>query len=236
MSKTWDKLSAQHEQELANGISGFRQTVATRYFTSKSENNLEDIRRFAQGVKIDMDDSMFGDPVMVEIDGHKVTHDLVRSITEVDTIRVDWSKIKHVCEIGAGYGRTAYIILKRYPHIKYKVIDRYPAIGLSERHLTEQFPESDLTFQSPGSPVKDVDLFLAISVMSELSVDEQAKYFEMFQKGKYLYLKDWIRKRNKADNRYITRFTWPIPSTWKELYWEKDPHYGNFFYSLYEIL
>ena len=44
MSKFWDKLSARHKEMLKNGIQGFRNTVATRYFTDKWHDNEEYIQ------------------------------------------------------------------------------------------------------------------------------------------------------------------------------------------------
>ena len=91
MSKFWDRLSAKHKEMLKNGIHGFRNTVATRYFTDKWHDNEEYIQRIARHVtKIDMDDSMFGNPVTTEINGHIVTQDLINSLFEIEAMDIDF--------------------------------------------------------------------------------------------------------------------------------------------------
>jgi len=235
MSKFWDKLGAFHEEQLKDGVGGFRNTVATRYFTDKRNDHEGYIKMMANMVNIDMSDSMFGNPVAVEMNGYRVTQDLCTSMLEVGSMAVDWSKIKHVVEIGAGYGRTAYVILKRYPHIKYTILDVEPAIRLSKQMLTEQFPNADLEFLPPLSPVKDVDLFIAISVLTELSKEEFKQYFKMFQEGKYLYFKDWKSHHNREDDWKMFEDRWPIPDSWVRKFWKNDPVTENFFEAMYEI-
>ena len=237
MSKFWDVLSAKHKEMLKNGIQGFRSTVATRYFTDKWHDNEEYIRRIAQNVtSIDMDDSMFGNPVTTEINGHNVSQDLINSIFEIDAMDIDFSSIKSVCEVGAGYGRTAYVLLKRYPHLKYTIIDIPPALDLAKEHLTKEFPNADLTFLRAPEKAPNADLYIAISILTELTHEEIADYFKMFATGKYLYFKDWKKKHNPVNETVFSEGTFPIPSTWERIFRRDDPITYNFYDAMYKII
>jgi hypothetical protein len=233
MSKFWDKLSDVHKEQLKNGMRGFRNTVATRYFTNGKNNTEEYIKSIAVHVKnIDIDDSMFGDPVATEINSYKVTQDLINSIYEIEGMNLDFNKISSVCEIGAGYGRTAYVLLKKFPHLKYTIIDIPPAIDLAKENLKE----FGVTFiQAPGE-LLGADLYIAISILTELSNKEIADYFKMFATGKYLYFRDWKKKKNYTNGttfHYDDNF--PIPKTWERVFRRNDPIMNNFYDELYRI-
>ena len=60
----------------------------------------------------------------VEMFNKTVTMDLLISLWEINLMQkaVDFNKIESVTEIGAGYGRTLYAMLKKYPHIKCNII------------------------------------------------------------------------------------------------------------------
>ncbi len=236
MAKFWDKLSAKHSEMLKNGIHGFRNTVATRYFTDKGRDNEAYIQRIARYVaNIDMDDSMFGNPVSTEIKGHIVTQDLINSLFEIEAMDIDFSKIKSVCEVGAGYGRTAYVLLKRYPHLKYTIIDIPPALDLAREHLTKEFPNADITFLRVPDKSLNANLYIAISILTELSEKEIADYFEMFATGKYLYFKDWKTKVNPDNKTTFSEDSFPIPNEWVRMFKRDDPITKNFYDAMYKI-
>lgn len=236
MSKFWDKLSAKHKEMLKNGIHGFRNTVATRYFTDKWHDNEEYIQHIAQYVKnIDMSDSMFGNPVATQINGHTVTQDLINSMFETEAMTIDFSTIKSVCEVGAGYGRTAYVLLKRFSHLKYTIIDIPPALDLAREHLTKEFPNADLTFLLAPKKSLNADLYIAISILTELSEEELTDYFEMFATGKYLYLRDWKSKFNPVNRIKFSQDSLPIPTEWERVFRSDDPIKNNFHHAMYKI-
>src|SRR5439155_517391 len=45
-----------------------------------------------------------------------------------------------VAELGAGYGRLAYVVVSASPGVRYTIIDIPPALYLSQRYLTTVFP------------------------------------------------------------------------------------------------
>ena len=235
MSIFWDKLSEKHKKMLQNGIEGFRNTVATRYFTDGKHDSEGYIQRIARYVaNIDMGDSLFGNPISTEIGGHKVTQDLVNSMFEIEAMGIDFTKIKSICEVGAGYGRTAYVLLKRYPHLKYTIIDIPPALDLAREHLTKEFPNADISFLRAPDKSLGADLYIAISVLTELSKEELADYFKMFGTGKYLYLKDWKTKKNPDNGTEFSEDSFPVKN-WKTMFKRDDPITDNFYDAMYEI-
>src|SRR3989344_5958755 len=161
MSKFWDKLSARHKEMLKNGTQGFRNTVATRYFTDRRNDN--------------------------------------------------------------------------EAHIKYTIIDISPALDLAREHLTKEFPNADITFLRVPDKSLGADLYIAISVLTELSEKELADYFEMFATGKYLYFKDWKSKVNPDNGTTFSEDSFPIPSKWKRMFKRDDPITYNFYDAMYKI-
>jgi len=87
---------------------------------------------------------------------------------------------KTIIELGAGYGRTAYVFLKANPDIRYTICDIEPALSIAKRYLISQFPDADITFLSPNNlrhlPKKSADLFITISSLQEMPM-EQIKYY-----------------------------------------------------------
>lgn len=207
MSKFWDILSKKHKELLAESPD-YRRHVANRYFTDPAINDTHGIKRFylyvASHMAIpDFDDPLHGNPFFVEIEGKRITQDLLHSFLELNFLsRLDFSKIEGVVETGAGYGRTAYVLLKKYVHLKYTIVDIEPALSLSKRFLTQQFPDRDIKFLTPEEAgYARGDLYLFISILSELTREEMQRYlFLAVEHAKYIYIKDWTKYRNADDD------------------------------------
>jgi hypothetical protein len=198
-SKSWQAIGRAHDKLLAgpDGWNNFRSTVATRYFTDPKYTK-EDITAaydflLSRGVRVDETDFADGNPLHVVIDGRLITQDLLISASELHSMEefIDFETVKTFVEIGGGYGRMALLLLQRYPHIQYTIVDVPPAIHLSLKYLYGKFP---VHFLSPQGlkDVGDVDVFYTSSVMSELDFGKVSYYFDLIsKKGNYLYLKDW---------------------------------------------
>lgn len=239
MSRFWDNLGAFHKEQLQQeGLENFRRTVAMRYFTDPRLENEGAIRALAdkvkaQGVVIDIDDSPIGNPFLVEIDGHKVSQDLLISLYEIHSMGLEFEEIKTITEVGSGYGRIPYVILTKYPHIKYSIFDVEPAMSVQKYFLSQSVPRAKIQWNPKviGRP----NLCIAISVLTELDYSEIKHYFKIFEKAGYLYMKDWNAFNNRDDGTYVDRFKYPIPETWKELFWHSDPLTQDFFEAKFEI-
>lgn len=217
------------------------------------------------GILNKLNEPLVGNPFLVEYRGRKLSQDLCNSVHEFygATETQDVSNINNVVEIGAGYGRLAYVFLKTLPKVHYTIIDIPPALFVSQWYLSKVFPRSRVFFyrkfksyseikkeyessrirflmadQIELLPRKSVDLMINISSFHEMKRD-QIKNF-IFQinrltKG-FCYLKQWHKSRTK-DNSWIKQNEYPIPKTW-QIISSRFPHpiQSLFFDTLYEIL
>ncbi len=126
-----------------------------------------------------------------------------------------------ILEVGAGYGRTAYVLLNLFPDASYTVVDIEPAISISQRYLTELFPARPLRFMHPAEattlPTASVDLALSISSLQEMTSEQVALYLSLFDRtasGGTVYLKQWSTWTNPVDRITLTFDDYPIPPRW----------------------
>lgn len=85
----------------------------------------------------------------------------------------------------------ALLVLQRYPHIHYTIVDVPPAIDVAKRLLNGKFK---VRFLSPkdAETLQKVDLFYSSSVLSELDHEKVNFYFDLVARaGQFFYLKDW---------------------------------------------
>lgn len=217
------------------------------------------------GILNKLNESLVGNPFLVEYRGKKLSQDLCNSVHEFysATKIQDMSKIKNVAEIGAGYGRLAHVFLKTLPKISYTIIDIPPALFVSQWYLSKVFPGSKIFFyrrfksyqeikeefessrirflmsdQIELLPRKSVDLMINISSLHEMKREQINNFiFQMDKLTKgFCYIKQWHKSRTK-DNLWIKQNEYPIPKKWKVIS-SRFPHpiQSWFFDTLYEIL
>ncbi|HTL35469.1 MAG TPA: putative sugar O-methyltransferase, partial [Kofleriaceae bacterium] len=206
-SRSWEKLGTSHREILSTPGSwdNFRRTIASRYFTDSdyTEDDIKFTYDYLKkaGVRIDESDFAEGNPVHVEIDGKLVTQDLLVSASELHSMEkvIDFKSIKTMVEIGGGYGRMALMMLQRYPHLDYTIVDVPPAIEISRRFLAKKFTVKSVS-PSELQSLSRVDLFYSSSVMSELGAPIVRSYFSTINRiGSKFYLKDWKRGHHTND-------------------------------------
>jgi putative sugar O-methyltransferase len=175
--------------------------------------------------------------------GALVSQDLANSILEVSAIGPTLARGSIVLELGAGYGRDAYVILARNPGIKYVIVDIPPALWVAETYLRRQFPnhrvfryrefasfedierefnECDIAFflstQITGLPDGLFDLAVNISSLHEMRPEQIAFYFSQFDRllkdGGQFYFKAWKRSALPFENIVNRREDYPIPVSW----------------------
>jgi putative sugar O-methyltransferase len=86
---------------------------------------------------------LLGNPFNLHPDGRLISQDLANSCLEYYSI---WERFaqptnRHptICELGAGYGRTAYFILSVQPACRYFIVDIPPALFVAQRYLSSIF-------------------------------------------------------------------------------------------------
>lgn len=207
-----------------------------------------------------------GNPFRIFLNGKLISQDLANSVLEYYSIcehfTASTTSKDSICELGAGYGRNAYVFVKALTSCKYIVIDIPPALYVSQHYLTNIFPEkriftfrpfrrfsdvekefndADLAFVLPHQaemlPEKSVDLFINISSLHEMRKDQIDAYFTLIEKltRGYFYTKQWWVSQNPADGITITPKDYPVPRNWTLLYLRKAMVQTYFFEAMYAL-
>ncbi len=208
----------------------------------------------------------FGCPFPIYLDGHLISQDLANSVLELYSI-LECTSLKFdqsitVCEVGAGYGRNAFVFLKAFPKCKYFVVDIPPALHVAEEYLSAVFPEkkiqkfscfekyedvedginrADVIFLLPHQakmlPSKSVDLFINISSFHEMRWDQIEEYFRMVDRltSGYFYTKQWRNVTNRLDSITLKESSYPYGADWKCILTRTTEIQPGFFEAVYAI-
>ena len=179
-----------------------------------------------------------GNPYRIYFNNKLISQDLANSTLEYYSV-VKNSDILirqdlKIAELGAGYGRNAYVYLKRFPNVKYFIIDIPPALYISQNYLSKMFPnrkiylfnesinmekikDSDIIFLMPHQlhqlPDKIFDLFLTISTLHEMRLDQISNYLRLIKKltSGYFYNKQWYNCPMPFEGITITPDDYVVP-------------------------
>ena len=206
-----------------------------------------------------------GNPPRVFWKKKLISQDIANSLLEFNSVMTkvaNQREIHTIAELGAGYGRTAYVFLSLLPDTRYIIADIPPALYLSERYLSNQFPQkrifrfkdfnnysevaeelekAEIAFLLPHQlellPPKSVDLFVNISSLHEMRPDQIAYYLNVIDQitSKYFYMKQWKVSTNSPDNVVIKESDYPIPTSWSQVYWRECKVQTYFFEALFKL-
>lgn len=211
-----------------------------------------------------LDEPLEGNPPRLRLGGRLISQDLANSVLEYYSIRSGSRNetIGSVMELGAGYGRTAFVFLSLIPGLKYIVVDIPPALYISERYLTSQFPNkpahrfrefhsyheiqesferAELVFLLPHQldllPDKVVDLFINISSLHEMRMDQIIHYFACIDRlaRKWFYFKQWKESLIPFENVMIRERDYPIPKHWSLEFRRDCKIQAGFFEALFRV-
>lgn len=203
-----------------------------------------------------------GSPPAINFEGRLISQDVANSLLEFDTIRkhTKQDSIRIILEIGAGYGRSAYVWLRLGGVQKYVIVDVPPALYISQRYLGSQFPgkkvfkyrdfksfnevkeeynRADLVFLMPWQsellPKKSIDLIHTIDCLDEMRFDIIKFYFEIVNilAKKYFYMKCYKEYTGKAG--IIKQGDYPVPAGWECLVDRECRVQTKYFESLYKL-
>jgi putative sugar O-methyltransferase len=213
-----------------------------------------------------LEEPAFGNPFNIKFDDRLISQDLANSLLEMYSV-FDFSPPPvdsrfAVCELGAGYGRNAYVFLNTYQNCKYIIIDIPPALFVSQEYLTQMFPNkkimkfsdfknledvvdefnlADVVFLLPHQAEllaqKSIDYFINISSFHEMTKPQVSKYFELIEritKG-YFYTKQWYSFKNVRDEITIAQEDYPYRESWVKVYSKTPITHPSFFEALYKI-
>lgn len=207
-----------------------------------------------------------GNPFKIFLHGKLISQDLANSIIEYYSISEHFQAASTgpstICELGAGYGRNAYVFLKAMPRCKYIIVDIPPALYVSQHYLStvfkdrkifkfrcfsrfddiaREYDQSDVVFLLPHQaemlPKKSINLWINISSLHEMNMGLINAYFRLIDtltKG-FFYSKQWIVSHNPSDDIVVKQGDYPVPAHWRELYHRVAKVQTNFFEALYAI-
>ncbi len=215
-----------------------------------------------------LEEPPIGNPLTVVYRGRSTSQDLCNSIHELYSIfGPDGGPIAggaplEVAELGAGYGRLAYVVVSASPSVRYTIIDVPPALYLSQRYLTAVFPQvaafrfrpwddfavirdefsvARLRFLLPHQaellPDRSIDCFINISQLHEMSRPQVERYFAVMDRicrGR-VYTKQWLVSRTPVNDIIFRDDDYPVPARWRTLYHRRHPVQRMFFEALYEV-
>ena len=208
-----------------------------------------------------LEEPLLGNPPAMELENRSISQDLANSALEFQSLSEgtgDFDNIETVLELGAGSGRTAYVLLCLKPHIRYIIVDIPPALYVSERYLSEVFPErkifrfrefsdfseiqdefysSEIIFLMPGQmkylPDKSVDLFLAIDCLHEMRLEQIDFYFNVVDRlAKRFYFTCFKSTPIPYEDVTIEEKDYPVRAHWQRVFWRIRRVQNNFFEGL----
>ena len=156
----------------------------------------------------------------LEVDDKIITQYMLTSLLEYEKIKILTQSIKkplNILEIGAGYGRTANMILSLDKDVKYVIADFPPTVFFAKKNLSNYFPnkkiisafgitnksemmkafkENDILFIFPHQinlfEKKSFDISLAIGCLCEMEKAQIVYYMKIFEScSNFLYFRVW---------------------------------------------
>jgi len=207
-----------------------------------------------------------GNPFELRWKEKLISQDLANSILEYYAMREHFTVSRQervtICELGAGYGRNAFVFLKAFPKSRYIIVDIPPALYVSQQYLTKIFPErraftfrpfenfgqvaaefeaADMVFLLPHQaemlPRKCVNLFLNISSLQEMTHDQIRAYFQLIDRlaDGFFYSKQWKVSDNPHDKIVVRQEDYPVPKSWRQLFQRQAKVQVAFFEAMYAI-
>ena len=205
-----------------------------------------------------LEEPALGHPVAVHHRGRRISQDLANSVLELSHA---WEGAAPparptVVELGAGYGRIAWALLAGCSGTRYVIVDVPPALAVSQRYLSELFPDrrirrfgrledpvaaaeevagAELAFLTPNQfdamPSLEADLFVSVSALHEMRPEQVGHLLGLADRhcrGR-AYTKQWLSWHNPDDDVLMRREDYPWPSAWRHVYERADALRPGFF-------
>ena len=219
----------------------------------------------SDGLLRQIDEPLEGNPLRVTRGDRLISQDLANSLIEYEAILhpdLDRREVRTILELGPGYGRTAHVFLTLQPGCRYILVDIPPALYVAQRYLTSIFPQrkifsfrafddyqsvqqeienADIVFLTPNQlellPNKSVDLFVNISSLHEMRMDQVRYYFGEIERltRKYFYFKQWKETTVPSENETIKEADYPVCAEWRLLHRQQCAVQHKFFEALYAL-
>jgi putative sugar O-methyltransferase len=199
-----------------------------------------------------------GNPPSIGLGGRLISQDLANSVLEYRSV-ADVAQ-GTLCELGGGYGRTAYAVASLAPISKYIMVDIPPALTVAQEYISAVFPDrrhfrhrefasfeevrqefetADFAFLLPHQlallPGDSIDLFMNISSLHEMRMDQIRHYLgeihRLVRPEGHFYLKAWKVSRNPFEHIVVREEDYPL-EPWQVIYRRTPEVQTRFFETL----
>jgi putative sugar O-methyltransferase len=235
----------------------YRTYVAMLWEYVSEHDSLELLRR--------LDEPTFGNPFLIRYSGRAISQDLCNSVLEfysAGAADAADGRRWQVAELGAGYGRLAFVMLHALPAASVCLIDIAPALNIAQAYLGHVFPDERIFYFRPFRRYDDVreefdsarirflapsqiellppgqfDLFVNISSLHEMTyaqVDNYIRQIGRLCRGRF-YTKQWRVSQAKVNGVVLREHDYPIPAGWRQIYHRQHAIQRKFFEALYEV-
>lgn len=227
------------------------------------------LRRFTAqrdrfGLLDSLEEPALGRPIAARYDGLRYSQDLCNSVLEINAAMegLGWDPDAElsVAELGGGYGRIAYALLRAAPGASVTLIDIPPALYIAQWYLCSLFPdrrifryrtferyedihhemaESSIRFLAPPQvellPERCFDLFINVSSLHEMTFEQIALWYRHIHRlcSGYFYTKQWMEHQNEHDKIVVKRKDYPRNPEWEQLFDRTCALHPRFFEALY---
>lgn len=193
-----------------------------------------------------LEEPQLGGPLPIRHGARLISQDLANSLQE-------WSRVQtltqarvlpdrpRILELGAGYGRLAYVFLTAQ-RCRYVIVDIPPALMIAKWYLTSLFPTlkvfgfrrfsdyalvaadieaADICFLTSNQlallPTGFADVSVAISSLHEMRFDQIANYKALLEEKtrSVIYFKHWTRWTNPSDGITVAREDFLLGDGWQ---------------------
>jgi putative sugar O-methyltransferase len=223
-------------------------------------------KRDAWGLLRELEEPELGGGDVVVRRGRRLSLDLLQSIDELYRMQEALGFARGdafvFCEVGAGYGRLADVILSAMPRASCWLFDLPESLTLAEYYLTRLhprdaavlYPESSdvlasaaelkkrrlvfgLPHQLKSLPPGVVDAFVNVYSFMEMSRPQIGAYFDEIERldPGALFLKQHKREANLLDGAVNAADGYPTRPGWKPLYKGTSALYDDVFEAVYRI-
>jgi putative sugar O-methyltransferase len=209
-----------------------------------------------------------GDSDQEKIEGHRVSLDFLQAVEEFYRLREAWrlykgsSQPRLILELGAGYGRLAYVFRKALPDCTYVIVDLPEALTCSSYWLTrvlgsEVVPYAEsrnqreltrarllarpvwtlATHQIEQIESRAVDAFVNIFSFQEMPLRIIENYFSQADRlvNGVVYIKERDMERNLADNEDVTINDYRARPSWRILFKRPIVLYQHYFEAAFGV-
>jgi len=217
-------------------------------------------------VALSLEEPSIGNPFVILYQGQRVSQDLSNSVLEFHTAfactQLQNRSSLSIAELGAGYGRLAYVFLKTIPGATYTVIDIPPALLVAQEYLSEVFGTDRIFRARPFEsydeiksefescrirflmshqisllPQDSINLFLNISSLHEMTFDQISNYLAEIDRvtSGLFYTKQWRKSRAYSNRMIVKENEYPIPVKWHQVFHRRHAVQKMFFEALYQV-